>query len=463
VLRTNAYASAWLWSRYVGEGLTNQWSVSDEIFSFALCELKGIHCTPPPFINATIALLKDKFGINCRCRDAIMQDKSKRQLITLTSDAHQQLISKKIDLIDQSCQTKLPILQSNELGTKENPFANVDEAADFILNLEKRTLANDAYRQDILREQYFYDINQQCFRIPWASANVSYYRGTNVIENGFVVNQFQNQELIVLLNSHPLVKLLGNGIELFHDYFRFEMNYYGLSQHYYNKTSLLDLTSDMNAAKFFAVTTFNFNQDKYEKYDGNGLGVLYYFDIQPDSFTNEGHQLSTIGKQVFMRSGAQRGFLLDMSVGQNFNDFPEVRYVFFRHNSTVTDRIFNEAMGGDKYMANELLRTHWYNRMSDPINSKVISRAALNLNFAFNKGTSHRKIVNELRCKGFHIDPKLETKFSDEELDVYYSTALQNWEQFCEDIYFYSPEGRILKNHLLNVPNDPRYRWAFVR
>jgi hypothetical protein len=101
--------------------------------------------------------------------------------------------------------------------------------------------------------------------------------------------------------------------------------------------------------------------------------------------------------------------------------------------------------------------------MSDPINSKVISRAALNLNFAFNKGTSHRKIVNELRCKGFHIDPKLETKFSDEELDVYYSTALQNWEQFCEDIYFYSPEGRILKNHLLNVPNDPRYRWAFVR
>jgi hypothetical protein len=273
----------------------------------------------------------------------------------------------------------------------------------------------------------------------------------------------QHQELIVLLNSHPLVKLLGNGIELFHDYFRFEMNYYGLSQHYYNKTSLLDLTSDMNAAKFFAVTTFNFNQDKYEKYDGNGLGVLYYFDIQPDSFTNEGHQLSTIGKQVFMRSGAQRGFLLDMSVGQNFNDFPEVRYVFFRHNSTVTDRIFNEAMGGDKYMANELLRTHWYNRMSDPINSKVISRAALNLNFAFNKGTSHRKIVNELRCKGFHIDPKLETKFSDEELDVYYSTALQNWEQFCEDIYFYSPEGRILKNHLLNVPNDPRYRWAFVR
>jgi hypothetical protein len=101
--------------------------------------------------------------------------------------------------------------------------------------------------------------------------------------------------------------------------------------------------------------------------------------------------------------------------------------------------------------------------MSNPVMSKTVSLAALKLNYKFNKGTPHSKITNELRRKGFRIDPNMETKFSENELDLYYSTAIDEWLKFCEDIYFYGPEGRILKNHLLNVPDDPRYRWAFVR
>ena len=42
----------------------------------------------------------------------------------------------------------------------------------------------------------------------------------------------------------------------------------GLSQHYYNNTPWLDLTSDMEVAKFFAVTTFNMKLDCYEKIYG---------------------------------------------------------------------------------------------------------------------------------------------------------------------------------------------------
>ena len=48
--------------------------------------------------------------------------------------------------------------------------------------------------------------------------------------------------------------------------------------------------------------------------------------------------------------------------------------------------------------------------------------------------------------------------FTEEELDIYYSTAIKNWEEFCRDIYFYSPEGAIMKEYLHNLPDDSRYK-----
>jgi hypothetical protein len=147
----------------------------------------------------------------------------------------------------------------------------------------------------------------------------------------------------------------------------------------------------------------------------------------------------------------------------DFNTLPEVRYVFFRHDSAITDRIFAESQNGDKYMPQELLRTHWYRRMSDPKAMKEISREALKLNFENNKGVSHRSIVNQLQSKGFHISSNNKQCFTDEELELYYAGALDFWEDFCSNIHFYSPEGALLKRHLVNLPNDPRFRWAFQK
>ena len=55
------------------------------------------------------------------------------------------------------------------------------------------------------------------------------------------------------------------------------------------------------------------------------------------------------------------------------------------------------------------------------------------------------------------------SKFTEEELDSYYNNSEQIWEDFCSNVYFYGPEGALLKKHLRNLPNDPRYRWAFYR
>ena len=163
-----------------------------------------------------------------------------------------------------------------------------------------------------------------------------------------------------------------------------------------------------------------------------------------------------------MRSGNQSGFLIRLDDTKDFNKLPEVRYVFFRHDQTITERIYADSLNGDKYMPLEMLRSHWYNRMSDEKARKEISLEALRLNFENNPG-SHSSIVKLLQNEGFHISKKNNPCFSKEELDLYYAGALDFWADFCSNIHIYSPEGALLRKHLMNLPNDPRYRWAFYK
>ena len=136
---------------------------------------------------------------------------------------------------------------------------------------------------------------------------------------------------------------------------------------------------------------------------------------------------------------------------------------FFKHNSTITNRIFEESLKGDKYMPQEMLRSNWYRRMSDDATKQRVSIEALKLNYLENPQMSHTKILKDLRSKGFSIDPKYTSHFTEDELASYYNHSLEIWEEFCSNIYFHGPEGRLLKKHLHNLPNDSRYRWAFYR
>lgn len=540
VYRSYGYKLARLWQQYLKTGechIFEQDKDSDD-FAIALGIVKGLPQIEVPIDErmvkaighnpvdreAAIKMLCDEFGIDCCVKHGFdIANKETRTFVSLTNDARQRRGSELLKLIEGSNNRSLPRINEGEKGSKSNPFANVDEAAAYILAIEKERLETDVYRQAIKNEQYFFDDRHGCFRISWASANVGYYPLEGVDYPCFVVNQLsqryghatdmprfsikpslaknkflyrgqsqfhekcvpslfrveenvndrqfvddiiQINELEVLLRQHPLVRLFEQGFYLLHEFFRFRVDYEGLSQHYYNRTPMLDLTSDMEVAKFFAVTWFNMKKDRYEKYDGDALGVLYYYDLAPDAFTpREGrnYYVETIGKQPFMRSGNQAGFLIRLDLGQNFNVLPEVRYVFFRHDTSITDRIFSESANGDKYMPQEMLRTHWYKRMNDEKARKEISPEALQLNYENNPGVSHNSIVKELQSKGFHISKKNRQCFSEEELDMYYTGALDFWAEFCSNVYIYSPEGALLHKHLLNLPNDPRYRWAFSR
>lgn len=537
--RSHGYKLARFWQQYLKTGQCGYYEKDKDSYIFAMV-LEIIKGLPQidysnedyaiktfgfnPFDRkAAIRMLREEFGIDCRERQVMTIQNEKRTVVTLTEQAANKYVTHLNELYEASINQPLSYIVDGQLGSRSNPFSNVDEAAAYVLQIEKERLANDPYRQEIGNEQFFYDGQQGVFRISWASGNVSYYPLEGATGPSFVVNQLsqrpghyhemprfsikpslahnkflfrgqseffepcvpnmfrdkkkvanhqyvddviQINELEILLRQHPLVKLFEQGFYLLYEFFRFRVDYDGLSQHYYNRTPLLDLTSDMEVAKFFAVTWFNMEKDCYEKYTGNKLGVLYYYDLAADAFSvrpGRDYMVETIGKQPFMRSGNQSGFLIRLDDKKNFNELPEVRYVFFRHDQNITNRIFADSENGNKYMPQEMLRTHWYTRMSDEKTKKEISTEALKLNFENNKHVSHRSILKQLRSKGFHISSKNKPHFTEEELDIYYAGALDFWKEFCSNTHIYSPEGALLHKHLENLPNDPRYRWAFYK
>lgn len=511
--RSWAYMNAWKWYRFATDGIESNLADGEAIlFSLSLMTIKGIQVGSNPGVNlrAIAAFMTEKLGMPATVVPALDKSGHGLMAIRFTSNESNLRTTKLQNLAVKSGLMKPPKFNNGKRGSQDNPFENVDEAADYLIRIEKEALKRDVYRTEIANEQFFFDYEHGIFRIPWASANVGYYDFGSVGDNGFVVNQMQSgrfslkpilhnhkylfrgqceyfkkctpslfrprvkdrmlsehmqtYELAMLLRTHPLVKLLGSGIELFHDRFVFEMNYLGLSQHYYNCTEYLDLTSRIDIAKFFAVTTFDFDNDRYVKYDGDKLGVLYLYSIEPRSFSHEnyGTRLTTIGKQVFMRSGNQAGFLLKMKADQNFNAFPNVRAVFFRHDKAITDRIFTEFKGGDTVMPEEMLRDVWYNRLATPGLKCRISDGAVDMYLKDYPERTKPEIVARLQHEGIQIvnEPP---SFTSNELSAYYRDAPANWQEFVKDIHFYSPEGLVLKRHLERLPDDPRYRHAFFR
>ena len=511
--RLMGYKLARFWYRFTITNNVERFSITDtdsSVFAQSLMTLKGCRINPStPVVSEVLKMLKEEFKIECELVTGNTHAKEKIDVIRPTQSEHMKITEHWKILREENINRSLASLTEGDLGSKSNPFDNVDEAADYIKKIEQERLSTDQYRQEIAREEYFYD--GQIFRISWASANVSYYPIEGASDNCFVVNQLsthnkfvlkpslanhkflyrgqsrffspckpslfrenkdyfvddiiQIKEFQCLLKTHPLVQLFETGFELLHDTFFFKINYDGLSQHYYNTTPWLDLTSDMEVAKFFAVTTFNMKLDCYEKYTGNELGVLYYFDLKADSFQNNDKRnyfVNNIGKQPFMRSGNQSGFLINIAKDEDFNNYPEVRYVFFRHNPIITDRIFAQFDNGDRIMPEEILRSHWHHRMNDEKIKKLISTEALKLNYKDNPHESHTKIKKALQNKGFKIK-KYQPSFTKEELEQYYATSLEFWHEFCSNIHFYSPEGALMKEHLINLPLDPRYKWAFIK
>lgn len=477
-------------------------------YSSALMMLKGLKISCViifPLKELVEQIFKEEFNIGVTliiedefCR-ASMDKKSEQQYLNRYYLSHKNSIVERLNV--------------GAKGTKENPFNNVHEAVNYIREMERKAHDKDILLQEIEQQRYFYDLKNHFFRIHWASSYVSQYRNSyparvffinqmntkwfslkpNLCGRKFlyrgqsnhyegkpcVPNLYRNkinneekdyieflifsQEMELLIKTHPLVKLFEQGIELLHDRFQIRINYEGLAQHYYNKSRMLDLSSDLEVMKFFATT--DYMDEKYVPCtDTSRLGVIYCYELQyPGAFgQHKGYALKTIGKQIFMRPGAQCGFLLDMEYGVDFKKLPEVTALYFKHDPKVSEDIFAQSNNGKTYFSEDSLQHAWDDRFRERMKNRVVSRKAAELN-AFINGMAVEDVIDILKTKQITVDDFI-PEFTEEELDNYYESIQKGWwNEFCEDIHFYGAEDELYRQTLKDLPQCPEYRWAFYK
>ncbi len=281
----------------------------------------------------------------------------------------------------------------------------------------------------------------------------------------FLDSMIYGDEMIRVILSHPLVQLLDLGVKLDGSTYRFEMNLYGLLQHYYNKSSLLDLTSDVDVALFFATQKYDWESDKYTPIidENHETGILYFYEIDVNrDFQQQlnGEQLSTIGLQVFPRSGRQKGFLYNLSMDGNFNDLPQLKAFRFKHNAKIAQEISEQMNKGDILFPDDILKAHWRNNTR---RIDVVSRDAIMINLTRNPDETFDSIKAKLKSLYNISTEDYKPVLTENELHEYFESIKSKsyWEDFCNQIYIPGDINGKMMDNLINLPNIPEYEWAF--
>lgn len=265
------------------------------------------------------------------------------------------------------------------------------------------------------------------------------YRGNYTVADIFV-ERLKLAVLIELLDSHPVVK------EVFIKN-HWKVDYEGLAQHYGLKTAMLDFTSDIDVALFFAMCPYNPQTDSYESVTTeNNTGVI--FSISPIQMAMFGstipnlfsHKIEVIGLQPFERPALQRGFALKMSEGEDLQAW-KCHFTFTKADSEEYLKKYDD---GKELWCNDIL----VNKVKEIKNLTSFTpqhfRRAFEL--AALRGFSKTKIRAMLQEKNILITNKASYPvFSINEKQ----NIIDNWNNFGEQKFF----SRIVTRRMITL-ND---------
>lgn len=279
-------------------------------------------------------------------------------------------------------------------------------------------------------------------------------------EPRYVVQNIKYEEFQIAIESHPLYTLLRNGIQLGGRFNLRMFNPYGIAMCYGFDTSLLSLTSDMNIAAFYACCEQDENGvwAPVTNNDENKKGILYVFNITAPFAMTPG--LSTVGKQVFERCGAQKAFAIEVPRGQDFRNHKFAAGFVFRHDNVVSQKFFERFHGGNILAPTADILA---DKAREILSSKIVSRTAFERNLKANPGDRDFLNINEIKEKGYEIAEGRTGSFTEEDLTGYYDNSLQIWEDFCQNLVFNDRNSQQLLDELRRVPEREQYRSYFYR
>lgn len=284
-------------------------------------------------------------------------------------------------------------------------------------------------------------------------------QGTKENREKHLISNLKAEDFAALLRRHPLFMMLDRGIFLYpcKEPIFINMNYYGLAQHYNFRTGLLDFTSDIDVAAFFACT-HNMGGDKYEPIidlEKNTYGVLYVLKINPDvTFKYTG--FTTIGLQLYPRTGAQKGFAFCENMIADVNNLVEP--IYFKHAVEDSEYFYNLMDKGEKLFPSDSISKY----AKEIIEGDEVSGET----FAQNLYSNHDEYeanLDALHRHGIRTNWHKRMLFTDSMLNDL-AQDLRNglWENFCNQIYF--PDkviGNSLHDSLLHLPQNLYYKHFF--
>ena len=325
-----------------------------------------------------------------------------------------------------------------------------------------RTYANEANEDKFIVNRlrsgrFCFKPNLKSHRFLFRGQNQHYSLITSSFERRTadekLLSNIQIGDFVSMLRTHPLFMMFERGIHLSpaKKPFFFEMNYYGIAQHYNFHTGMVDFTSDILAAAFFATTT-NKGDDKYVVYDGDSkYGVVYVHNITPQAtFTMCGYR--TIGHQIYPRTGAQHGFCYQ----EDWKNIPvekTVRPFFFRHDPKCSAIIFDRMKQGELLFPKDDLA-----EISNEIrHSNSVTGTSFSNNLYHNQDEMQVNL-GRLKDMGIKIDWHEKKFFTEDMLKQYYENIKNGWwEDFCNPIVFEDKDEKELMESLLTLPKNPHY------
>lgn len=137
-------------------------------------------------------------------------------------------------------------------------------------------------------------------------------------------------ELELLLREHPFKEVS--------DKWGYHVDYHGLAQHYGIPTSLLDLTSSVEVAAFFAVARWDDESNGFLPMV-SGTGVMYRLD-----WTRFGPGYSKffepVGFGPGLRPVRQHAWTFRPKPGVDFQSIPHVTAFEFAHSKAASEEVF---------------------------------------------------------------------------------------------------------------------------
>jgi FRG domain-containing protein len=144
------------------------------------------------------------------------------------------------------------------------------------------------------------------------------------------LERFRVAELELVLRDHPFKAVL--------DKRGFWVDYHSLAQHYGIPTSLLDLTSNVEVAAFFAVAKWDKESASFKPME-TGTGVIYLFD-----WTAFGPGYSKffepVGFGPGLRPARQHAWTFRLRPGVDFQQVAHVAAIEFAHSKAASEELF---------------------------------------------------------------------------------------------------------------------------